>query len=65
MKKVYRLVAVPRDGSAPQMLAQWSVLPGEDAKVVGSTNLPTSGIAAIELRAVADDAVLLRARPNA
>lgn len=65
VKKVYRLVAVPRDGSAPQMLAQWSVLPGDDAKVVGSTNLPTSGIAAIELRAVADDAVLLRARPNA
>jgi anti-sigma factor RsiW len=65
VKKVYRLVAVPRDGSAPQVLAQWSVLPGDDAKVVGSTDLPTSRIAAIELRAVADGAVLLRARPSA
>jgi anti-sigma factor RsiW len=64
VKKVYRLVAVPRDGSAPQVLAQWSVLPGDDAKVVGSTDLPTSRIAAIELRAVADGAVLLRARPS-
>ena len=44
-------------------MAQWSVLPGEDAKVVGATDLPASGIATIELQAVADDAVLLRARP--
>jgi hypothetical protein len=65
VKKVYRLVAVPRDGSAPQVLAQWAVLPGDDAKVVGSTDLPTSQIATIELRAVADGAVLLRARPSA
>lgn len=65
VKKVYRLVAVPRDGGPTQTLAQWAVLPGQDAKVVGSTNLATSGIATIELRAVADDSVLLRARPRA
>jgi hypothetical protein len=65
VKKVYRLVAVPRDGGAVQTLAQWEVLPGQDAKVVGSTNLAASGIASIELRAVADDSVLLRAQPHA
>ena len=64
VKKTYRLVAVPRDGGDPQVLAQWAVLPGEDAKVVGSTDLVTSGIAAIELQAVADDAVLLQSRPG-
>jgi hypothetical protein len=64
VKKTYRLVAVPRDGGDPQVLAQWAVLPGEDAKVVGSTDLPTSSIAAIELQAVADDAVLLQSKPG-
>jgi hypothetical protein len=64
VKKTYRLVAVPRDGGDPQVLAQWAVLPGEDAKVVGSTDLATSGIAAIELQAVADDAVLLQSKPG-
>jgi hypothetical protein len=63
-KKTYRLVAVPRDGGDPQVLAQWAVLPGEDAKVVGSTDLDTSSIAAIELQAVADDAVLLQSKPG-
>jgi hypothetical protein len=64
VKKAYRLVAVPRDGGESQVLAQWAVLPGEDAKVVGSTDLAASGIATIELRAVADDAVLLQAKPR-
>jgi hypothetical protein len=59
VKKTYRLVAVPRDGSDPQVLAQWAVLPGEDATVTGSTNLDPAGIATIELRAVGDDSVLL------
>jgi Putative zinc-finger len=63
VKKVYRLVALPVGGGAPQTLAQWAVLPGQDATVVGSTDLPASGIATIELQAVANDAVLLRARP--
>jgi anti-sigma factor RsiW len=63
VKKVYRLVALPRGGGPPQTVAQWAVLPGQDAKVVGSTNLDLSGIATIELQAVANDAVLLRARP--
>lgn len=60
-RKTYRLVAVPRDGREPQTLARWSVLPGEDATVVGSTDLTPDQIATIELRAVADDAVLLEA----
>jgi hypothetical protein len=60
VKKVYRLVAVPRDGGEPQMLAQWAVLPGQDAKVTGSTDLRASGIATIELQSVADGSVLLR-----
>ena len=64
VKKTYRLVAVPRDGGDPQVLAQWAVLPGEDAKVEGSTDLAPSGIAAIELQAVADDAVLLQSKPG-
>jgi anti-sigma factor RsiW len=63
-KKTYRLVAVPRDGSDVQVLAQWAVRPGEDAKVVGSTDLPASGIATIQLQAAADDAVLLQSTPG-
>jgi hypothetical protein len=35
------------------------VHPGEDAKVAGSTDLSTEDIATVELRAAADDAVLL------
>ncbi len=31
---------------------------------MGSTDLPTSSIAAIELQAVADDAVLLQSKPG-
>lgn len=64
-KKVFRLVAVPRDGGRPQVLAQWALDPGEDARVTGSTNLATGEIASVELRAVADGAVLLRAPPAA
>jgi hypothetical protein len=61
VKKTYRLVAVPRAGGPTQLLAQWSLRPGEDATLVGSTDLATSKIASIELRRVADDAVLLQA----
>ena len=60
-RKTYRLVAIPRDGGEAQTLARWSVLPGEDATVVGSTDLRPDQIATIEMRAVADDAVLLEA----
>ncbi|HET9945410.1 MAG TPA: zf-HC2 domain-containing protein, partial [Actinomycetes bacterium] len=60
-RKTYRLVAVPRDGGDPQTLARWSVLPGEDATVVGSTDLTSDEIERIEMRAVADDTVLLEA----
>jgi anti-sigma-K factor RskA len=65
VKKTYRLVAVPTDGAEPQVLAQWAVIPGEDARVVGSTDLATDLIARFELRAVADNAVLLEAEPEA
>jgi hypothetical protein len=64
LKKVYRLVALPRGGGAPQTVAQWAVLPGQDVTVDGSTNLAPDQIGTIELRAVADDAVLLRAQPR-
>ena len=60
-RKTYRLVAVPRDGSEPQTLARWAVHPGEDATVVGSTDLRPDQIASIEMRSVPDDAVLLEA----
>ena len=62
-RKTYRLVAVPRGGGATQTLASWSVVPGEDATVEGSTDLATGDIARIELR-TADDTVLLRAGPG-
>ena len=62
-RKTYRLVAVPRDGSESQTLAQWSLLPGEDATVEGSTDLTIDRIARIELRAW-NDIVLLRAGPG-
>ena len=64
VKKVYRLVALPRGGGAPQTLAQWAVLPGQDVTVDGSTNLAADQIGTIELRAVADNEVLLRAQPR-
>jgi hypothetical protein len=64
VKKVYRLVALPRGGGAEQTVAQWAVLPGQDVVVDGSTNLSADQIGSIELRAVADGAVLLRAQPR-
>jgi hypothetical protein len=64
-QKVYRLVVVPRGGGAPQNVAQWGVYPGQDATIVGSTNLAPDRIKSIELQAVADGSVLLRAQPHA
>jgi hypothetical protein len=62
-REVYRLVVVPRDGSTPQVLAQWAVWPGEDATVVGSTELAADQIRSFEVTAVsAADEVLLRAK---
>jgi hypothetical protein len=63
VKKTYRPGRGAPDGGDQQVLAQWAVVPGEDAKVAGSTDLAASGIAAIELQAVADDAVLLQSKP--
>jgi hypothetical protein len=62
VRKVYRLVAVPRDGGDAQVLAQWAVLPGQDATVAGSTQLAASEIARFELTALSTHEVLLRAR---
>jgi hypothetical protein len=62
-EKVFRLVAVPRGAGQPQVLAQWALDPGQDAQVAGSTDLAADEIASLELRAVADDAVLMRATP--
>ena len=42
----------------------WGVYPGQDATIVGSTNLAPDRIKSIELQAVADGSVLLRAQPN-
>jgi hypothetical protein len=61
VKKVYRLVAVPRDGGEPQVLAQWAVVPGQDATVTGSTDLAPKDIAEIEMTAASTQQVLLRA----
>jgi hypothetical protein len=63
VKSVYRLVAVPRDGGDPQVLAQWAVFPGQDATVTGSTDLAPRDIAEIELTSAATEQVLLRADP--
>jgi hypothetical protein len=60
-REVYRLVAVPRDGGDRQVLAQWAVWPGQDATVVGSTELTEGQISRFELTTVSSDDVLLRA----
>jgi len=60
---VYRLVAVPTDGGAEQNIAQWSVLPGEDATVDGSTDLQPSQIDHLALE-TQDGAVLLTGVPS-
>jgi hypothetical protein len=63
-KKTYQLVAVPTNGTQPRLLAQWALVPGEDATVVGSTDLATDRIARIELQESADKTVLLEADPQ-
>lgn len=45
----YALVVVDRSGRAEQV-ATWAVAPGRDAKVTGSSDLPRSAIAAVEVR---------------
>lgn len=61
---VYQLVVVPADGSSPRHVAQWSVVPGLEAAIDGSTDLPASDIAEVRLQTL-DGTVLMRAFPAA
>ena len=47
--RVYRLVVVPKNGGAVQQVAQWTAVPGETAKLNGSTDLKPNEIADIRL----------------
>jgi hypothetical protein len=58
----YSLVVVPADGQSPQRVAQWHALPGRDAHVTGSTDLPLDEIAEVQLRG-GDGTVLLEGSP--
>lgn len=60
---VYRLVAVARRDRSEQTVAQWAVLPGQDATVDGSTDLAPGQIGRLRLE-TADGTVLLEARPR-
>jgi hypothetical protein len=62
-KIVYRLVAVPRDGGPAQNVAQWAVVPGEDATVDGSTDLSPDQIDHLALETT-DGTVLLKGTPT-
>jgi hypothetical protein len=63
-KIVYRLVAVPRDGGPAQNVAQWSVVPGEDATVDGATDLSPDQIDHMALETT-NGTVLLQGTPPA
>ena len=47
--RVYRLVVVPKGGGSVQQVAQWTAVPGETAKLNGSTDLKPSEIQEIRL----------------
>ena len=55
---IYRLVAVARDGGREQTVAQWAVLPGQDATLEGSTDLAPDQIDRMRLESL-DGRVLL------
>jgi hypothetical protein len=61
---VYRLVIIPRDGSATQQVAQWTALPNKTVALSGSTSLKPAEIADIQLLNSKGDA-LLHAVPGA
>ncbi|WP_153505017.1 anti-sigma factor family protein [Cumulibacter manganitolerans] len=46
----YELVVVPHSGGTPQTVARWKVLPGRDAHVVGSTDLPPDQIQQVQVQ---------------
>jgi hypothetical protein len=47
--QTYRLVLVPKDGSATQQVAQWKALPGRTVTLPGSTDLTMAQIKDIRL----------------
>lgn len=55
----YELVVVPTAGGEPQTVARWSVIPGREATVVGSTELTPAQIAQVQVR-TSDGQILLR-----
>lgn len=57
-RAVYRLVVVPRGDGREQTVAQWAVLPGQDATLEGSTDLSPEQIDRMRLETL-DGSVLL------
>jgi hypothetical protein len=49
-KSTYQLVVVAAGDRSTQSVATWQALPGKDASVAGSTDLPAGEIAQVELR---------------
>lgn len=60
----YALVVIGDDGSE-SVLSTWRAHPGTSARVGAGTELPASGIAAVEIRAVDSGAVLMRSAVDA
>lgn len=60
---VYRLVVAARAGGPEQTVAQWGVRPGQDAVLVGSTDLTPGQIGRLRLE-TADGTVLLETEPT-
>jgi hypothetical protein len=58
----YQLVVVGADDAGTQSVARWQSLPGRDAHVAGSTDLPVDEIAEVQLLD-ADGTVLLQGSP--
>jgi hypothetical protein len=50
VRSTYQLVVVAAGDQSAQSVATWHALPGKDAVVAGSTDLPTDQIAGVELR---------------
>jgi anti-sigma factor RsiW len=62
--RTYRLVVVPRDGTAVQQVAAWIALPGKTVTPAGSTSLHPAQIREIRLLNTAGD-TLLEVSPSA
>jgi hypothetical protein len=59
----YQLVVVSANDQSTQSVARWQALPGRDASVAGSTDLSSSEIAKVQLRA-GDGTVLMEGSPT-